>query len=62
MVQQIGAAWTAQWAGQATAQIQQGEDGHTNDGFANQLNDVFDAAEIVVVEGNPTADIARVAY
>ena len=62
LLQQIGAAWTAQWAGQSTAQVQQGEDGHTNDGFANQLNDVFDAAEIVVVEGNPTADIARVGY
>jgi hypothetical protein len=28
LLQQIGAAWTAQWAGQSTAQVQQGEDGH----------------------------------
>ncbi|MEK7404126.1 MAG: TonB-dependent receptor, partial [Acidobacteriota bacterium] len=62
LVQQIGAAWSAQWAGQSTGQIQQGQDGHTNDGFANQLNDVFDAEEIVMVTGNPTADIARVGY
>lgn len=61
-IQQTGAVWSAQWAGQSTSQVQQGIDGHTNDGFANQLNDVFDAAEIVIVQGNPTADIARVGY
>jgi hypothetical protein len=61
-VQQIGAAWSAQWAGQSTSQVQQGQDGHTNDGFANQLNNIFDAEEIVVVTGNPTADIGRMGY
>jgi len=61
-IQQYNAPWSAEWVGQNTAQIQQGMDGHTNDGFGNQLNDIFDAAEIVVVEGNPTADIARVGY
>ncbi len=62
LVQQTGAAWNAQWAGQSTGQIQQGQDGHTTDGFANQLNNIVDAEEIIVVTGNPTADIARVGY
>jgi hypothetical protein len=62
MIQQTGAVWSAQWAGQSTTQIQQGQDGHTNDGFANQTNDIFDVEEIAVVTGNPTADVARVGY
>lgn len=61
-VQQTNAFYNAQWAGQSQNQVQQGQDGHTNDNMYNQLNDVFDAAEVVIVTGNPTADIARVGY
>jgi len=62
LIQQTGAPWSLQFAGQAGAQVQRGQDGHTNDSIVNQINDVFDAQEIIVVTGNPTADIARVGY
>lgn len=61
-VQQTGAPWSLQWSGQSSTQVQQGQDGHTNDSVSNQLNNIFDAQEVVVVTGNPTADIARVGY
>ena len=61
-IQQVGKSPGGQWAGQNTAQVQQGEDGQNNDGMANQLNDVFDFSELVIVTGNPTADISRVGY
>lgn len=62
LIQQFGAPWSLQLAGQNTSQVQLGQDGHTNDGLANQVNDAFDSQEVIVVTGNPTADIARVGY
>ncbi len=62
LVQSTGSGFGAVWAGQNTTQIQQAMDGHLNDGFVNQLNDVLDADQIVVVTVLPTAEVARVGY
>jgi hypothetical protein len=57
-----GDVWGAQWAGHFQAQVQEGQDGHTNDSGVNQLNDILDAQEVTVVTVNNTADVARVGY
>ncbi len=62
LIQQRGGVWGSIWAGQATSQVQEGQDGHTNDGAVNQLNDIFDVQEINVVTVNNTAEFARVGY
>ena len=62
LIQQRGGVWGSHWAGQSTNQVQEGQDGHTNDGAVNQLNDIFDVQEINVVTVNNTAEFARVGY
>jgi outer membrane receptor protein involved in Fe transport len=54
--------WSSQWAGQNSNQVQEGQDGHTNDQPVNQLNDILDAQEVTVVAVNNTAEFARVGY
>ncbi|MPY88801.1 MAG: hypothetical protein GEU99_12835 [Luteitalea sp.] len=62
LVQSTGGVWSTSWAGQSRDQVQMGQDGHTNDRDVNQLNDIFDAQEIVVVPVNSSAEHARVGY
>ncbi|HET8550205.1 MAG TPA: carboxypeptidase regulatory-like domain-containing protein [Bryobacteraceae bacterium] len=62
LVSQTSGVWSSQWAGQSSTQVQEGQDGHTNDGAVNQLNDILDAQEITVVTVNNTAEFARVGY
>jgi hypothetical protein len=62
LISQTTGVWSSQWAGQATSQVQEGQDGHTNDGAVNQLNDILDVQEITVVTVNNTAEFARVGY
>jgi len=62
LVQQAGGVWGTQVAGQPTSQVQMGQDGHTNDGAVNQLNDVLDTQEIQVTPVSNTAEFARVGY
>jgi outer membrane receptor protein involved in Fe transport len=62
LVSQTNGVWSSQWAGQSTSQVQEGQDGHTNDGAVNQINDILDAQEVTVVTVNNTAEFARVGY
>lgn len=62
LVSQTSGVWSSQWAGQASGQVQEGQDGHTNDGAVNQLNDILDTQEITVVTVNNTAEFSRVGY
>src|SRR6266566_2152564 len=62
MVSQTNGVWSSQWAGHSSTQVQEGQDGHTNDNAVNQLNDILDAQEITVVTVNNTAEFARVGY
>lgn len=54
--------WGSSWAGHASAQVQEGMDGHTNDDAVNQVGGVLDAQEITVVTVNNTAEFARVGF
>ena len=62
LVSQTTGVWSSQWAGQSTSQVQEGQDGHVNDGAVNQLNDILDVQEVTVVTVNNTAEFARVGY
>jgi hypothetical protein len=62
LVSQTSGVWSSQWAGQSSSQVQEGQDGHTNDGAVNQLNDILDAQEVTVITVNNTAEFARVGY
>src|SRR5215467_3893002 len=62
LVSQTSGVWSSQWAGHNSNQVQEGQDGHTNDNAVNQLNDILDAQEITVVTANNTAEFARVGY
>jgi hypothetical protein len=62
MINQTNGVWSSQWAGQSSAQIQEGQDGHTNDNAVNQLNDILDVEEVTIVAVNNTAEFARVGY
>jgi len=62
LVSQTSGVWSSQWAGHSSNQVQEGQDGHTNDNAVNQLNDILDAQEITVVTVNNTAEFARVGY
>ena len=62
LVSQSNGVWSSQWAGHNSNQVQEGQDGHTNDNAVNQLNDILDAQEITVVTVNNTAEFARVGY
>ncbi|HWB97811.1 MAG TPA: TonB-dependent receptor, partial [Bryobacteraceae bacterium] len=62
LVSQSNGVWSSQWAGQNSGQVQEGQDGHTNDNAVNQLNDILDAQEVTVVTVNNTAEFARVGY
>src|SRR6202162_5842469 len=62
LVNQSNGVWSSQWAGQNSNQVQEGQDGHTNDNAVNQLNDILEAQEITVVTVNNTAEFARVGY
>src|SRR5215467_3927690 len=62
LVSQTSGVWSSQWAGHSSSQVQEGQDGHTNDNAVNQLNDILDAQEITVVTVNNTAEFARVGY
>lgn len=62
LVNQSSGVWSSYWAGHDSSQVQEGQDGHTNDQPVNQLNDILDAQEVTVVTVNNTADVARVGY
>src|SRR5215831_4658379 len=62
LVSQTSGVWSSQWAGHNSNQVQEGQDGHTNDNAVNQLNDILDDQEITVVTANNTAEFARVGY
>ena len=62
LVNQTNGVWSSQWAGHSASQVQEGQDGHTNDNAVNQLNDILDAQEVTVVTVNNTAEFARVGY
>ncbi|MEN6601521.1 MAG: carboxypeptidase regulatory-like domain-containing protein [Bryobacteraceae bacterium] len=62
LVSQSGGIWGSQWAGHSSGQVQEGQDGHTNDDAVNQINDIMDAQEVTVVTVNNTAEFARVGY
>jgi outer membrane receptor protein involved in Fe transport len=62
LVNQSSGVWSSQWAGQSSSQVQEGQDGHTNDNAVNQLNDILDAQEVTVVTVNNSAEYARVGY
>src|SRR5438552_4100414 len=62
LVSQSNGVWSSQWAGHSSKQVQEGQDGHTNDDAVNQLNDILDAQEITMVTVNNTAEFARVGY
>lgn len=62
LISQTSGVWSSQWAGQSSAQVQEGQDGHTNDNAVNQLNDILDTQEITVVTVNNTAEFARVGF
>jgi hypothetical protein len=62
MVQNAGGVYSIQMAGQPTNQIQMGQDGHTNDGSTNQINNYHDIQEVVAVGVNNSAEFARVGY
>ena len=62
LVSQTNGVWSSQWAGHSSNQVQEGQDGHTNDNAVNQLNDILDAQEVTVVTVNNTAEFARVGY
>lgn len=62
LVSQTNGVWSSVWAGHATSQVQEGQDGHTNDQAVNQLNDILDAEEVTVVTVNNTAEYARLGY
>ncbi|HYM09238.1 MAG TPA: carboxypeptidase-like regulatory domain-containing protein, partial [Bryobacterales bacterium] len=62
LVNQSSGVWSSQWAGQSSSQVQEGQDGHTNDNAVNQLNDILDAQEVTVVTVNNSAEFARVGY
>ena len=62
MINQTNGVWSSQWAGQNSRQVQEGQDGHTNDNAVNQLNDILDVEEVTIVAVNNTAEFARVGY
>ena len=62
LVSQTTGVWSSVWAGHSTSQVQEGQDGHTNDQAVNQLNDILDAEEVTVVTVNNTAEYARLGY
>jgi hypothetical protein len=62
LVQQAGGVWGTQVAGQPSSQVQMGQDGHTNDGAVNQLNDILDTQEVQVTPVSNSAEFARVGY
>jgi hypothetical protein len=62
MIQNAGSVYSVQMAGQPVSQIQMGQDGHTNDGSGNQINNYHDIQEVVAVAVNNSAEFARVGY
>jgi hypothetical protein len=62
LVQQAGGVWGTQVAGLPSTQVQMGQDGHTNDGAVNQLNDILDTQEIQVTPVSNSAEFPRVGY
>jgi Carboxypeptidase regulatory-like domain len=62
LVSQSNGVWSSHWAGQSSNQVQEGQDGHTNDNAVNQLNDILDTQEVTVVAVNNSAEYARVGY
>ncbi len=62
LVSQTSGVWSSQWAGQSSSQVQEGQDGHTNDNAVNQINDILDTQEITVVTVNNSAEFSRVGY
>jgi outer membrane receptor protein involved in Fe transport len=61
-VQSVGGIYNVQMAGQSSSQLQQGQDGHTNDGANNQTSNIHDVEEVIAVPVNNTAEFARVGY
>src|SRR5260370_24227366 len=62
MIQNAGGVYSIQMAGQPVNQIQMGQDGHTNDGSTNQINNYHDIQEVVAVDVNNSDAFARVGY
>jgi hypothetical protein len=62
LIQSTGSNYGLQFAGQSTAQVQTGMDGHTNNGAGGQVISVHDIAEVNSVPVNNSAEFARVGY
>src|SRR5438094_1432373 len=62
MIQNSGGVYSVQFACQPQSQIQNSEDGHTNDGQGNKVNNYHNIQEVVAVAVNNTAEFARVGY
>ena len=62
LVSQSNGVWNSHWAGQSSNQVQEGQDGHTNDNAVNQLNDILDAQESDRCHRQQYGGIRRVGY
>jgi hypothetical protein len=59
-VQTAGSIYSFQMAGQSGGQIQEGIDGHTNDGAVNQISMFDDVQEVIATSVNNSAEFPRV--
>jgi carboxypeptidase family protein/TonB-dependent receptor-like protein len=62
LVQQTGGVYGIQVAGQPAGQVQEGIDGHTGDGTSLSGINIHDYQEVVMVQGNNSAEYSRVGY
>jgi len=62
LVQSTGGVYGIQIAGQPAGQIQEGIDGHTGDGTSLSGINVHDYQEVAMVQGNNSAEYARIGY
>ncbi|MEK7405493.1 MAG: carboxypeptidase regulatory-like domain-containing protein [Acidobacteriota bacterium] len=62
LVQSTGGIYGIQIAGQPAAQVQTALDGFATDGTSTQMSNVHVLEELVVVQGNNSAEFARVGY
>jgi hypothetical protein len=61
LVQSTGGIYNIQIAGQPSAQVQTGLDGFATDGTSTQMSNVHVLEDLVVTQGNNSAEFARVA-
>ncbi|HWQ56956.1 MAG TPA: TonB-dependent receptor [Bryobacteraceae bacterium] len=62
LVQSSGGIYNIQVAGQPAAQVQTGIDGFAVDGTSTQVSNIHVVEELVVVQGNNSAEFARVGH